>query len=117
MCKKCFENEITQFDTAEHFANFEISLEQKLKENDGLFFLRPSSQGELTEYTIYSCKNCLQKWYLEVPNTLKPGFLLKEKNAQDLLIKLEKSDDKNRYLTIGVCIIVMLVCLIFLMAS
>lgn len=117
MCEKCFDKELEAFDNGHTFTLFEIQLEQKLKQNDGLVYIRPSSEGELIQYTIYSCKNCNTKWYFQIPNTLNVGFFLREGSAINLLLKLKAKDDKQRYIVIGVLFVIMVICFIILAGS
>jgi hypothetical protein len=114
MCTTCFENEIEQFDSANDFQLFEIKLEQKLKQKDGLFFFRQGAETELISYTIYACKSCNSKWYLHLPNSLSLGFLLYEVNAKLLLNKIKASDTKRRTITMIISFIIMLICLFVL---
>ena len=111
MCSKCFDTEIEKFDSGNDFILFEMELEQKLKQNDGLFFLRQSSATELLKYSIYGCKTCNSKWYLNIPNSIDLGFFLFEVNAKLLLYELKASDTKKRTVTIVICLIIMIICL------
>lgn len=114
MCEKCFENEINQFNSAQVFQSFETALEEKLKQPDGLFFLRQSSAAELTQYSIYSCRACEAKWYFQVPDTLNPGFFLLEAHAQQRITKATATDDRWRKILITICIMIMIICLFVL---
>lgn len=114
MCEKCFEKEIESFSSEDYFKQFEIVLEQKLQQTDGLFFFRQSSDSDLLNHTIYSCRSCSSKWYFQVPDGLVSGFFLHEKNGLALIEKVKNNDTKRRTIVVVICAIVMVICLIVL---
>ena len=63
MCSRCFDKEYEEFSSTEEYETVKYTLEQRLKETDGLFLVITRTKHGLPVYQ-YKCKKCDTYWYL-----------------------------------------------------
>lgn len=82
MCENCFEKEIHEFETYEHFDTFDLELTNKLGSSKMILIKDIFNERSLNNgYSIYKCQSCLKEWYLSIPDNAWRGYFLEKKSA------------------------------------
>jgi len=95
MCKQCYREEISNFDSQLDFNDFYD--EFKIKISTGILTFKKTFAGDflppkieifgigvgskiIHDYDEYECTECMQKWKLSIPENAWRGFFLKSEN-------------------------------------